>query len=112
MLGLAVVFLDLGFDEINGDAEYFCHATVGSVLEELKGLVVRGLLSCRQAGILQRGLVHTKLEQFLSTCHTEDRAKDKYLLKPVPSGKGAGILFSDQVGQSEWLSLLQGHAQP
>ncbi|KAJ5773681.1 hypothetical protein N7457_008577 [Penicillium paradoxum] len=91
---------------------------LGLVLEELDLLVARNVLSSHQAGILDRGLVHTiipgsdKLKHFVSGCRADASTKDKYLLKPVRSGKGAGILFGDQVTQEEWMSLLQGMQDP
>jgi hypothetical protein len=91
---------------------------LGLVLEELDTLVARNVLSPRQAEILNRGIVHTiipgsdKLEQFKSSCRTDAYFKDSYLLKPVRSGKGRGILFGDQVTQEDWISLLQGMRDP
>ncbi|KAI2732198.1 hypothetical protein CBS147332_1337 [Penicillium roqueforti] len=91
---------------------------LGLVQEELDSLVARNVLSPHQAGILDKGLVHTiipgsdKLEHFISRCQTDVFTKDNYLLKPVRSGKGAGILFGDQVTQEEWVSLLQGMRDP
>ncbi|KAJ5144998.1 hypothetical protein N7448_002390 [Penicillium atrosanguineum] len=91
---------------------------LGLVLEELDSLVARDVLSSRQAEILNRGLVHTiipgsdKLERFMSSCQADVCIKDSYLLKPIRSGKGSGILFGDQVTQEEWVSLLQGMRDP
>ena len=50
---------------------------LGLVLEELDSLVARNVLSSRQAGILNQGLVHTiipgseRLEHFTSSCQIE-----------------------------------------
>ncbi|KAL4925440.1 uncharacterized protein BDV17DRAFT_185170 [Aspergillus undulatus] len=91
---------------------------LGLVREELNSLVARNVLSCHQAGVLDRGLVHTiipgsgKLEQFVSRCQTEMLIKNDYLLKPVRSGKGVGILFGDQATHEEWMGLLYGMRDP
>lgn len=91
---------------------------LGIIREELDCLVSRGVLSSNQAGVLDRGLAHTvlpgseKLEQFIAKCQESKTTKDSYLLKPIRSGKGAGVLFGDQVSQDEWMSLLQGMRFP
>jgi hypothetical protein len=91
---------------------------LGLVLEELDALVERNVLSSRQAERLNKGLVHTmipgseRLENFTSSCRTDLSLKDKYLVKPVRSGKGAGILFGDQLTQEDWVALLQGMRDP
>lgn len=91
---------------------------LGVVREELDSLVAREVLSSRQAEILDRGLVRTiipgsdRLEHLISDCQTGKSSKDNYLLKPVRSGKGAGILFGDQLTQEKWMALLHGMRDP
>jgi hypothetical protein len=91
---------------------------LGLVLEELDSLVSRNVLSSCQAERLTKGLVHTiipgseTLQNFISSCQTDLSLKNEYLVKPVRSGKGAGILFGDQVAQEDWLALLQGMRDP
>lgn len=91
---------------------------LGLVREELDSLVSRNVISLCQAGILDRGLVPTiipgsgAMEKFISSCQAGLLSKNSYLLKPVRSGKGKGILFGDHVTQEEWMSILQDLRNP
>ncbi|KAJ9316144.1 hypothetical protein C8Q69DRAFT_410191 [Paecilomyces variotii] len=85
---------------------------LGLVQEELSSLVTRNVLTPHEADALDRGIVPTiipgseKLERFISQCQETESLKDQYILKPVRSGKGVGILFGDQLTHEEWMSAL------
>ncbi|KAJ9301140.1 hypothetical protein DTO271G3_1275 [Paecilomyces variotii] len=86
---------------------------LGLVREELPSLVTRKVLTSRQADALDRGIVPTiipgseKLGHFISQCRESESLKDQYILKPVRSGKGVGIVFGDQLTHEEWMSALR-----
>ena len=94
---------------------------LGIVLQELDALVYKhGVLTEKQANTLRRGITmsylpgSSELEQFIKQCKEIPKFKDKFLLKPIRSGKSAGILFGDQVYMSaeEWQSRLQALRSP
>lgn len=86
---------------------------LGIVLQELESLMERNILTPDQAKTLQRGIATTilpgsvELEKFITACHKSEPLKNDYILKPVRSGKGAGILFGDELNQTEWMSKLE-----
>ncbi|KAJ5253430.1 hypothetical protein N7505_012093 [Penicillium chrysogenum] len=86
---------------------------LGLVLEELNDLVCRNVITSKQAEWLRRGLAHTILpgstasDGFIEDCKASDVFQNDYLLKPIRGGKGAGILFGDEVDHSQWLALLE-----
>ena len=45
-------------------------------------------------------------------CLDSPSTKEKFLLKPVRSGKRAGILFGDHLTQETWIELLEGMQDP
>lgn len=90
---------------------------LGILIQELDNLVTRNVLTPEQATILHRGIVPTiipgssQLSHFIAGCRTSS-LQDAYILKPIRSGKGAGILFGDQLGRGEWLSKLKAMRDP
>lgn len=90
---------------------------LGIIIEELDNLVARNVLTGEQATVLHKGIVPTitpgspQLSQFIGECRNPS-LKDAYILKPVRSGKGAGILFGDQLDQDEWLSKVEAMRNP
>ncbi|GLI75899.1 hypothetical protein PoHVEF18_004165 [Penicillium ochrochloron] len=90
---------------------------LGIVIQELDNLVTRNVLTPEQATILHRGIVPTiipgssQLSHFIAECR-KSSLQDTYLLKPVRSGKGAGILFGDELSRDEWLSKLKSMRDP
>ncbi|KAJ5374596.1 hypothetical protein N7517_006602 [Penicillium concentricum] len=86
---------------------------LGLILEELDSLITRSIITPQQAEWLERGLAHTVLpgstglNKFIENCKASDVFQNEYLLKPIRGGKGAGILFGDEVGHSDWLALLE-----
>ncbi|OJJ32900.1 hypothetical protein ASPWEDRAFT_174330 [Aspergillus wentii DTO 134E9] len=91
---------------------------LGIVLQELDNLVARNVLTTEQAAILNRGIVPTtlpgspQLTDFITQSRKSETLKNAYILKPVRSGKGAGILFGDQLSQEEWLAKLEPMRNP
>ncbi|EER25309.1 hypothetical protein CPC735_019130 [Coccidioides posadasii C735 delta SOWgp] len=88
---------------------------LGIVLQELDALVGQhGVLSEDQARMLRDGIAETfipgspELEEFVLRCKSQPEAKDGYLLKPIRSGKGAGIIFGDEASEGEWKAKLDG----
>jgi hypothetical protein len=86
---------------------------LGIVREELDSLVGRSVLSEAQADILRNGIAETLLpgsievgELLRRSVESPGLRKD-YLLKPIRGGKGAGIIFGDEVSASEWISCLE-----
>ncbi|KAK2766866.1 hypothetical protein FQN54_006180 [Arachnomyces sp. PD_36] len=86
---------------------------LGLVLEELKPLARRGILTPKQVDILQNGIATTiipgsaEMARFITRCQESPSLKDEYILKPIRSGKGAGILFGDELKISEWALKLE-----
>lgn len=91
---------------------------LGIVKQELQLLVARKVLTLAQAEALDRGIVDTilpasqELQQFLRDSKDCPELKNKYILKPIRGGKGAGILFGDELSTDEWLCALDGLRLP
>lgn len=91
---------------------------LGIVKQELQSLVAREVLTLAQAEALDRGIVDTilpasqELQQFLRDSKDCPELKNKYILKPIRGGKGAGILFGDELSTDEWLRALDGLRVP
>lgn len=86
---------------------------LGLVREELEILVSRNVITCRQAERLRRGITPTilpgskALDQLINACMESETTQREYILKPIRGGKGAGILFGDEINRSSWLGLLE-----
>lgn len=86
---------------------------LGIIREELGSLTSRKILTPEQAQCLDRGITPTTLpgsaalDEFISSCKVSDGLKDNYILKPIRGGKGAGILFGDELDKTDWLVLLE-----
>ncbi|KAJ4147619.1 hypothetical protein LMH87_002131 [Akanthomyces muscarius] len=91
---------------------------LGIILQELPSLLARGVVTPAQAAALNRGIAHTILpgSAELQTLLRDDSVRDEYLLKPVRGGKGAGILFGEEMTAEDWraavTSLLQQSPSP
>ncbi|KAJ5737500.1 uncharacterized protein N7483_002625, partial [Penicillium malachiteum] len=91
---------------------------LGIVREELGSLVSQNIISPEQARCLDRGIVptilpgSTALDQLLQNCKLSEGLQTKYLLKPIRSGKGTGILFGDQISHSDWIAILESMRDP
>lgn len=85
---------------------------LGIVLQELGSLVTRNILSAEQAARLEKGIAHTilpgssELEDLIDRSRASEQLKDEYILKPIRSGKGDGILFGDQLSHADWQAKL------
>ncbi|KAM3512677.1 hypothetical protein MY11210_003699 [Beauveria gryllotalpidicola] len=83
---------------------------LGIVLHELGGLVARRVLTRSQAAALDRGIARTILPGSPELHTLTD--KDEYILKPVRGGKGAGILFGEEMSVDEWRAAVERLRRP
>ncbi|GMG29819.1 unnamed protein product [Aspergillus oryzae] len=87
---------------------------LGIVKQELENLVARNVLTLSQAKILDKGIPETilpgslDLDQAIARCKEMPELKDEYILKPIRSGKGDGIVFGEDLNSEEWISRLEG----
>ncbi|KAJ5813642.1 uncharacterized protein N7503_000392 [Penicillium pulvis] len=87
---------------------------LGIVREEVQPLVARGVLTPLQATCLDRGIAETllpgspDLEALLQRCRVSPTLKADYILKPIRSGKGDGIIFGDDLSPAQWISCVEG----
>ncbi|KAF5538989.1 multidrug transporter [Fusarium phyllophilum] len=92
--------------------------TLGIVRQEIPQLISRGVITAAQAETLRLGIVETllpgssELKDLLQLSLTSPDMRHGYILKPIRSGKGNGIIFGDDVTAPEWTSLLQGLTSP
>ncbi|KAJ2996306.1 hypothetical protein NUW58_g1008 [Xylaria curta] len=91
---------------------------LGIIKQELQYLVQAQVLTPYQARALDEGIIDTfipaspQVHALLQNSKSFPNLKDGYLLKPIRSGKGAGILFGEDLTPHEWesiLSSLQAH---
>lgn len=86
---------------------------LGIVRQELDSLVRRSVLDRAQADTLRNGIADTFLPGSADVLELVQRSeefpdlKNGYLLKPIRGGKGAGIIFGDEVSPAVWLSHLE-----
>ena len=91
---------------------------LGLVREELEILISRNIITPSQAARLRRGVIPTilpgsqTLDQLLTACKESETLQREYILKPIRGGKGAGILFGDEINRSTWLELLEQMQNP
>ncbi|KAF5706281.1 multidrug transporter [Fusarium mundagurra] len=91
---------------------------LGIVRQEIPKLVARGVVTAVQAEALRLGIVETllpgsqQLKDLLQASLTCPELRHSYILKPIRSGKGSGIIFGDDVTAPEWTSLLQALTSP
>ncbi|KAI1391875.1 uncharacterized protein F4822DRAFT_441117 [Hypoxylon trugodes] len=91
---------------------------LGVVKQEIPSLVMRGVLSPAQAHILDEGIVDTvlpgstEMDRLLQASSCSSKLKDQYILKPARGGKGAGIVFGEDLSPDEWVSSLKGLQSP
>lgn len=91
---------------------------LGIVKQELGPLVSRKVLTSAQATVLHRGIADTclagsqELQDLRRSSQLDASLKDDYILKPVRSGKGAGIVFGDEITNNEWLAALEQLQNP
>ncbi|KAK8096118.1 hypothetical protein PG999_014140 [Apiospora kogelbergensis] len=91
---------------------------LGIVRQEIPQLVVSGVLTSGQADTLLGGIAETLLPasedlgRFLQACRASSQLKDQYILKPIRSGKGDGIVFGDDLDHAGWISALEALLSP
>jgi hypothetical protein len=96
---------------------FFVHdkRLLGIIHQELEDLVHKhSVLTATQAEVLRQGITPTilagspELDSFAKQCRAIPTYKDGFVLKPIRSAKGAGILFGDELTPEEWEAKL-GH---
>ncbi|THC96584.1 hypothetical protein EYZ11_003924 [Aspergillus tanneri] len=91
---------------------------LGIIQQEIPTLVARDVLSPEQGEALKRGIAHTiipgssELNELVQMSKDYPERKNEYLLKPIRGGKGAGIVFGDEISPSKWLSILEDLRNP
>ena len=90
---------------------------LGIILQELGNLVeVQKIMTLAQAATLRRGIAPTmiagspEIAALKMLSENDPLIKDRFLLKPIRSGKGAGIVFGSDMTAASWnfqLEMLQ-----
>lgn len=86
---------------------------LGIIKQELQNQVVRGVLTQRQAVILDRGIADTylpgslEMRELLFYSEKCPDIRQHFLLKAIRGGKGDGIVFGDEMTHEEWIAALQ-----
>lgn len=85
---------------------------LGVLKQEIPRLLSRSVLTPAQASALEDGIVETilpgsqELNKLLRSCSQTPHLKNHYLLKPIRSGKGDGIVFGVDFTTDEWTSRI------
>lgn len=88
---------------------------LGIIAQELDGLVDRNVISVAQAKALDRGLAQTILPgspELALLAREPDEARHDYIMKPVRGGKGAGIVFCEDITAEAWRAALGSLESP
>ncbi|KAM3446412.1 hypothetical protein MY3296_009700 [Beauveria thailandica] len=91
---------------------------LGIIQQELLPMMRRGVLTVEQAQALAKGIGDTALPgsaymgDLLRQSQANPSLKDGYLLKPVRGGKGAGIMFGEDLGPDQWQAALRDLQSP
>ena len=108
-----------GVNDIRSSLLVYDKRLLGIMQQELDDLVTKHhVLTPEQADILRNGTVPTiipgseELRQLTDSYRQGKISKDDYILKPVRGARGAGILFGDELGVSEWESILDSLQNP
>ncbi|RHZ44876.1 uncharacterized protein CDV56_102726 [Aspergillus thermomutatus] len=86
---------------------------LGIVQQEAPSLVARGVLTPAEGEALKKGIADTilpgsqELNELIQLCADDEQRRKEYLLKPIRGGKGAGIIFGDEMSASEWRATLE-----
>ncbi|KAL8792068.1 MAG: hypothetical protein Q9195_005323 [Heterodermia aff. obscurata] len=87
---------------------------LGIILQELRNLVeVQKVLTPAQAATLRRGIAPTiiagssEMAALTTLSKNAPTIKDRFLLKPIRSGKGAGIIFGSDMTPASWIFQLE-----
>jgi hypothetical protein len=87
---------------------------LGIVRQKLADLVASGVLTKMQAEALDNGIVQTilpgsnELTTLIRASIVKPELRHGYILKPIRSGKGDGIVFGEDLTAAEWTARLQG----
>lgn len=85
---------------------------LGIVLQELKNLLNRKVITHRQAILLREHIARTiipgsdELRTFIEACERTPSHKDNYILKLIRSGKGKGMIFGSDLTHAEWMEKI------
>lgn len=91
---------------------------LGIIKQEIPALLARNVLTSAQGEVLERGIADTfipgssELDELIQASTNSLELRKEYLLKPIRGGKGAGIIFGDEVGADEWLLTLERLRNP
>ncbi|OGM46081.1 hypothetical protein ABOM_005643 [Aspergillus bombycis] len=91
---------------------------LGIIKQEIPTLVARQVLTAVQGEALDAGIADSiipgtpELNELIQASATSPELRKEYLLKPIRGGKGAGIIFGDEVRPDEWLSTLECLRKP
>ncbi|KAK6810725.1 hypothetical protein RU639_013572 [Aspergillus parasiticus] len=91
---------------------------LGIIKQEIPTLVAREVLTPAQGKALERGIADSfipgssELNELIQALVNSPELRKEYLLKPIRGGKGAGIVFGDEVGPEEWQSTLERLRNP
>lgn len=86
---------------------------LGIIKQEIPTLVSRKVLTPAQGQALEKGIADTilpgsiEMEELIQLSTDAPERRKEYLLKPIRGGKGAGIVFGDDVDPAQWLSILE-----
>lgn len=86
---------------------------LGIVKQEISSLMARQVITPTQAQVLENGVADTvlpgsrELDRLVHSCEDSSGLKNEFILKPIRSGKGDGIVFGDDMSQDEWMSALR-----
>lgn len=86
---------------------------LGVVRQDLANMLARKVLRPAQAKVLEKGIVETiipgspEMGSLLQSSNDSLQLKDEYLLKPIRSGKGDGIVFGEDLTTDEWVATLE-----
>lgn len=86
---------------------------LGIIKQEILTLVSRKVLTPAQGQTLDKGIADTilpgsmEMEELIQLSTDTPERRKEYLLKPIRGGKGAGIVFGDELDSAEWLSSLE-----
>jgi hypothetical protein len=87
---------------------------LGIIRQELPKLMAHGVLTEMQAEALEMGIVETvlpgskELDSLIQASRSDPQSRHGYILKPIRSGKGDGIIFGDDLTADEWTARLEG----
>ncbi|KAH6898057.1 hypothetical protein B0T10DRAFT_543095 [Thelonectria olida] len=85
---------------------------LGILVEEIPGMVSRGVLTAEEGDIVAAGIAETiipgsaPLQTLLRESTADPAVKDSYVYKPCRDGSGRGVELGRNLSQAEWLARL------